>query len=221
MYIRRADGTGPGKKLLAQESDELTLEPSSFSPDGSTLLVTRWLGGSRYEVLLLPMDDSGPEADRAPMAFLTDHSNPRWGRFSPDGHWIAYMSDDTGRFEVYLREYRSDGAPGPPRLISSGGGNLPPGFAYSGGATRELFYDGGKGQMVAVTITTELGLTVSDPRPILNAKALRLYGKAGVLPLPDGRWVAIQEGEEESAPTRIDVVLNFQEEIKRKFAEPE
>ena len=80
---------------------------------------------TRDDIWILPMDPA-PEGSRKPMLFQGTEFNETGAKFSPDGHWIAYHSDESGRIEVYVREF-SLGSDGKPEAtakhqISTGGG---------------------------------------------------------------------------------------------------
>ena len=131
--------------------------------------------------------------------------------FSPDGRWLAYVSNESGRYEIYVQPFPG---PGGKRQISTGGG-IQPIWARNG---QELFYRNGN-RMMAVEITTDP--TFSPGTPSLLFEGNYLSGIA-FLPYyditPDGqRFVMIQEGWTDSAPTQINVVLNWFEELKRRL----
>lgn len=133
---------------------------------------------------------------------------------SPDGHRLAYASDETGQAEVYILPY-----PGPGRLtrISTAGGREPL-WAPDG---EELFYsdrtDGGVAIM-AVSIQTEPALRVGEPRVLFQGDYLSgwPFGRNYDLS-PDGRrFLMIEEGEPPSASTEFIVVLDWFEELKQR-----
>ena len=129
--------------------------------------------------------------------------------FSPDGRWIAFTSNRSGRYEVYVKPYPEGGG-----LVQiSKGGGVHPLWAHSGS---ELFYRNGEKVMV-VSFQTKPVLKVGAPRLLFNYQGgssppylLRSYDIA-----PDGqRFVFIQHGKGET-PNQITVVQNWFEELKR------
>ena len=126
--------------------------------------------------------------------------------FSPDGRWIAFSSNRSGRTEVYVKSYPEGGGIEP---ISTDGGSQPL-WAHSG---RELFYRNGEKVMV-VSIQTEPTLKVDAPRPLFSYPEGSSRGNTpftyDIAP-DDQRFVFIQQGW----PTQINVVLNWFEELKR------
>jgi serine/threonine-protein kinase len=215
IYLRSVEGSGDPELLLARGTADVSIVPSSVSPDGSTVLVSRYSRGES-ELLLLPVEPDR-NGNRQPVSIVMDQSKPQWGMFSPDGRWVIYNSDETGRFEMYIREFLEDRTVGPATLVTGDGGwggqwsqsDLPSSF--------DLFYLLGSKAM-AVTITTTPQVTVSEPHLLYDFVERRLQW---LDLLPDGRFLAVQGGEEEYGAPEIRVVLNFHEEIRRKFAELE
>ena len=131
--------------------------------------------------------------------------------FSPDGRWLAYASDESGRTEVYIRPYEG---PGPKEQISTAGGNEPV-WAPDG---RELFYRNGD-QMIVVDITTEPTFSAGTPRVLFERRyafthrpdAPRNYDVAR-----DGQRFLMIKSEQEAAVTQLNVVLNWFAELQRR-----
>jgi serine/threonine-protein kinase len=132
--------------------------------------------------------------------------------FSPDGQWIAYRSDESGRAEVYVRPFPG---PGAPRQISTQGGGQPRWSAAGG----ELFYVDGTGGFVAVPIRTTPTLEVGAPRVLF---VLPFAPAAGLGPrpwdaTPDGqRFIFVKPSEDELTPRPIYLVENWFEELRRR-----
>ena len=169
--------------------------PSSWSPDGKQLTFTEITPTSGFDIWMLPL-----EGDRKPRPFLRTPFNESWAQFSPDGHWLAYESDESGGDQIYVQAY-----PGPGRKwqLSTDGG-LSPAWNPNG---RELFYRNGDKTMVVATKTSP---TFSAGKPRL------LYeGPAGD-PTRDGqRFLGIQAVEPEQPPTQINVMLDWTSPVKK------
>jgi serine/threonine-protein kinase len=192
LYWRLADGSGAEQMLIMNTNRQ---QPSSWSPDGRVLAFMEY--ATTRQIWTMPVD-----GDRQPRAFLRTSFNEVGPMFSPDGHWLAYGSDESGSGEVYVQPY-----PGPGRRwhVSIGGGENPR-WNPNG---RELFYRNGDKTMVA-DITTAGVFSVSTPRV--------LYQGPGGVPAPDGqRFLAVQATEPEQSPTQIQVLLNWQEELKHRM----
>ena len=130
--------------------------------------------------------------------------------FSPDGHWLAYTSDESGRNEVYVQPYPG---PGGKRQISTEGGGEPV-WAKNG---KELFYREGN-KMMAVEITTQPTFRAGTPTLVFEGQYFRdiVPSEANYDITPDGRrFLMIKESEQEGGPRQINVVLNWFEELKR------
>ena len=143
--------------------------------------------------------------------FIRTPFNEHTGMLSPDDRWLAYVSDDSGREEVYVTPFPGPGGRQP---ISTDGGSEPV-WSRDG---RELYYRNGEALM-AVTITTEPQLIAGKPT-LLFADPYRSGVDGGGNPgsnydvTPDGRFVMIR-GEESLKATQIVVVLNWFEELER------
>ena len=114
LYEKASNGAGAEELLL---NDEFGNTPAGWSPDGHFLLYLSNGRPTGYDLFLLPLS-----GDRKPVAFLNTKFNEHLGRFSPDGRWIVYYSDESGRFEVYVAPFPG---PGGKRQISTTGGNKP------------------------------------------------------------------------------------------------
>ena len=150
VVVRRLDG-GTARTIPRNG----TQFPSDFLRDGSALLVTEDAGSGRHDILVQPADGSPARAYAATGADETA------ARVSPDGRWVAYTSDESGRAEVYLDSYAH---PGRQRVKISLGGGMHPVWRGDG---RELFY-WRDGALVAV----RLGASVDGALPVSGAQAV-------------------------------------------------
>ena len=155
-------------------------------------------------------------SDRRAQLFLRTGTFVDAPQFSPDGRWLAYVSDESGRREVYVQPYPG---PGGKWQISTEGGTEPQ-WNRNG---RELFYRSGD-KMLAVEISTQRNFAAGSPRQLFEERYLsnRLsYARANYDVSPDGqRFLMLKPVEQEkAAPTQINVVLNWTEELKRLVPE--
>ncbi len=199
LFTMGAAGSGPVEPLLRASS----AEPDSFSPDGRELLYSVF-SAARNEAALwvVPL-----AADRQPKLLLPAVSRVADARFSPDGHWIAYVSAESGREQVYAQVYPD---PGMRVQVSTDGGNQPI-WARSG---RELFFrNGAKLMAVDVKLDAELGMGKAHE---LFEGRYRL-SHHGYDVLPDGQhFVMIQPSGEAQVPAELQVVANWSEELKKR-----
>jgi serine/threonine-protein kinase len=128
--------------------------------------------------------------------------------FSPNARWLVYVSDESGREEVYVRPFPSAGSRWP---ISVDGGREPV-WARSGG---EVFYRNGN-RMMAVTVTSDATFTATKPALLFEGKALSGIGSYDVT--PEGEFLMIEPGESDSPASQLNVVLNWLQEVRQRMA---
>jgi serine/threonine-protein kinase len=210
LFWQMADGSGGIERLNTSEYPQV---PMSWSPDGQVLAFTEINPTTGYDIWVLRMGDpsQGSGQVRKAQPFLRTPFNEAAPRFSPDGRWLVYASDESGRFEIYVQPYPG---PGGKWQISTDGGTEPM-WNPNG---RELFYRTGD-KMVAVDIATESSFSAGKPRMLFE---LQYVPTPATLPnydvSPDGqRFLMLKPVEQaQAAPTQINVVLNWFEELKQK-----
>jgi serine/threonine-protein kinase len=200
MFWKPADGTGAAERL---SESALNHTPHSLSPDGKSLAFSELHPTSSGDIWVLPL-----EGERTPWPFLQTPSNETGVVFSPDGHWVAYRSNESSRQEIYVQPFPSTGAKW---LISTEGGEEAA-WARSG---EELFYRNGD-QMMAVDITTEPTFTHGNPKLLFEGPYVKAGFSSAYDVTPDAqRFLMIKESEQQLAVTELNVVLNWFEELKR------
>jgi Tol biopolymer transport system component len=148
------------------------------------------------------------DGERTARPFLVTRFDEVHPRFSPDARWMAYASNESGRFEVYVRPFPG---PGQKRLVSSDGGSEPR-WRSDG---RELFYKNGD-EIVAVDVTPGPALTVSLPRVLFKAPSQALTLGWGTWDVtPDGKGFLLIESFAKPRTT-MSLVQNWFEELKRR-----
>jgi Tol biopolymer transport system component len=191
-----ADRSGEPERFFESEYAQWA---SSWSPDGRLLVFMERHPETGSDIGVIPI-----EGNREPRALIKTPFDERSGRLSPDGSWLAYVSNDTGRDEVYVTPFPD---PGAKHRVSTDGGHSPV-WAPSG---RELFYRSGT-KLMAVDVQTKPDLSVSTPRILFEANSVP--DSMGYDITPDGQWFVIIEGEEQSPP-EIRVIFNPFEELER------
>jgi serine/threonine-protein kinase len=202
IFWQLADGSGGLERLITGEHAQ---GASSWSPDGQLLAFVEITPTTGYDLWVLRL------SDRKAQPFLRTPFTESAPRFSPDGRWLAYVSDESGRYEVYVQPYPG---PGGKWLISVEGGTEPE-WNRNG---RELFYRSGD-KMMAVEITTQPGFSAGKPRVLFEGKYLPTpITFANYDVSPDGqRFLMLKASDQAAAaPTQINVVLNWFEELKRR-----
>jgi Tol biopolymer transport system component len=203
VFWKAANGSGP-EELLTENLGGI--EASSWSPDGHVLGLIADIFPGGWDIWLLPF-----RGERTPKPFLQTHFRHGTAVFSPDGHWLAYTSDESGRFEVYVQPLPE---PGGKWQVSTEGGDQPL-WARNG---RELFYRE-ENKMMAVEVRTR-------PTFSTGARTLLFTGQyvhhspsppADYDITPDGRqFLMVQPGAQGPSAQQINVVLNWFEELKRR-----
>ena len=189
VVARMADGSGEEERLL-----QVREVPTSWSPDGAYLAFF----DDQSDVWMLPREGDDPQP------FLTGPANERSARFSPDGSVVAYVSDESGEFQVYLTPFPGPGSKIP---VSIDGGLSP---IWSSDGTELYFRQGSKVMSVQVTLTPEVG--VSPPVLLFDGPfTLDLSGHQRYDVAPDGRFLMVENSED----FRVVVVEGFFEELKR------
>jgi len=176
--------------------------PTSVSPDGETLLVVRQTSTMSQDVYVMPMSGKGPQRP-----LISTPAFEGGAMFSPDGRWIAYVSDESGQMQVYVRPTAKER-----RWPVSIEGGTSPVWNRNG---RELFFRNGNKIMAVEVAATGAELTLSPPR--LLFEHAYTYGATITIPnydvSPDGqRFVMVQD---DPGAGRLAIALNWSEELKR------
>jgi Tol biopolymer transport system component len=203
LYQKLSDGSGEEELLV--KSSEVKLA-NDWSPDGRFLLYDSHNGKTGRDLWALRL------ADRKPFPVLLTQFDEHWGRFSPDGKWIAYASNETGRSEIFVRAFSPDDPVKSAKWhISTGDGGLPRWRADG----KELFYLGANQQMMAVPVKPgTLGqFDVGIPRVLFPTRAI-VGNISGYVVTSDGQRFLVNE-EEEVVSVPATVVLNWQVSLKR------
>ena len=203
LFWQPGDGSA-GAEALTNSELATNNVPGSWTPDGQVLVFMEINPNTGYDLYTLPLKDGKPRP------FLRTPSLETAPRFSADGHFIAYASDESGRIEIYVRPYPG---PGGKWQISTEGGSEPV-WNPNG---KELFYRSGN-KVMAVEITTQPIFSAGKPRMLFEGPYVpspRSFADYDVS--PDGqRFLMLKRSEEAQAPAEINVVLNWFEELKQK-----
>jgi len=201
VYWKPANGSG-SEELLSSSPDWITI--SSFSPDGEEIAINEEAPDTGFDIMILPLDGKGKLRP-----FLRTRFNEEFAQFSPDGHWLAYQSDESGRNEVYVQPY-----PGPVGKwqISNDGGSRPE-WSRDG---RELFYLNGD-KLMAVPIQIRPAFTPGTPHMLWEGNYFPSGHYYDVMPGAK-QFLFIKQIEQPQASEQISVILNWFDELKRIVA---
>ena len=219
LYGIRSDGSGEAKSLTEGKTEGKTPEfPYSFSPDGKRLAINQTGNAGSRDIFTMPVEaDPGPGAlgvrlGKAELFLGTpfDEFNPA---FSPDGRWLAYASNESGTFEVYVRPVPG---PGGRWQVSTGGGRLPL-WSRDG---RELLFQTLDQHVMAVSYTAK-GDSFAPGKPrVWTETRLRNTGNFPNYDLAlDGKRLAAfvaDDANGEKPPTHLTFLLHFFDELRRK-----
>ncbi len=210
IYVTHSNGSGKSK-LLVKGSQDSPVFPTSWSPSGDLLLLTR-ISAGKFELLAAPT--AGEHEVEAKSVFGAQASTGG-AVFSPDGRMIAYLSDETGKFEMFVCGWGSGGAVGQPLMVSQGGATAALGWSPDG---RRVYYSTEQDQIMTVAITTASVLNATSPTVAWDMDALRIVSGLTTI-LPDGRLLAIRKGDGEDEITQFDLALNYLDELRAKTRE--
>jgi Tol biopolymer transport system component len=207
IWWQRIDG-GSAERLTTPDDKEAAHLPDSFARDGRSLSFTvRTVKTSQVWILSLP--------EKKATAFSASASSAGRSAFSPNGQWLAYQSFDPKTAGVLVESFPPTGIP---NQVAMRGAATPhhPFWSRDG---KELFYLPGPNQFAVVRVATQPAFSVSKAEAL--TRGVFLEGGPDALRnidvLPDGRFLGVVDLESESVITspRINVVLNWFEELKR------
>jgi serine/threonine-protein kinase len=215
LYGVRSDGSGEAKRLT---EGKFTPTPASFSPNGKRLAIVQTGNSGSFDIFTMPV-----EADPAPGAlgvrlgkaelFLGTPFGEVSPAFSPDGRWLAYVSNESGTNEVYVRPFPG---PGGRWQVSTGGGRLPL-WSREG---RELLFEALDQRVMVVNYTAQGGSFAAGKARVWAETRLRSTGLSPNYDLaPDGKRLAAflaDDAHGEKQPTHLTFLLNFFDELRRR-----
>jgi len=202
VYSMPADSSAPPDRLF---ESPYTQFPTAWTPDGRSLAYTEIHPDTAWDLWVLPRGAGG-----APQPFLRTPFHEGWMEFSPNGRWVTYAADESGRYEVYVRPFPG---PGGKVQISSDGGTE----AVWSRNGRELFYRN-RDKMMAVAVTLEPTFSAGKPRLLFEGR-YDVGPVAGMVNFDvsrDGERFLMVKSNQPSAPPSLDVVTNWFDEVARK-----
>lgn len=152
LYVKAANGTGNDDLLVKMGTNNGWA--SDWSRDGRYLLYQRPGEKTGQDLWIAPQLPEGAGGDRKPFPWLQTQFDESEGKFSPDGHWVAYVSNESGRNEIYVQSYPLSGA----KFQISTGGGAQPKWRKDG---TELFYVAADQMLMAVPV--KLGRPPAEP----------------------------------------------------------
>jgi Tol biopolymer transport system component len=205
IYVTRADAIGEPTQIL----ERAAAFPNAVTPDGRSVIFRATSTTTKNDLFVMAID--GPERPVTPL-LQTPHDELN-AALSPDGKWMAFESDATGRFEIYVRSYPD--IQRVQEVVSTAGGSEP---VWAPGG-RELFYVGADNRLHMVAITAGAGgkasfsapVALFDTRPYFFGGLGRNYDISN-----DGKRFAMIKDDQAKAPApdSLRIVLHWAEELK-------
>ncbi len=204
MFMRNADGSGSVDSINVAATAQTV---GAFVPNSDEVLVINTSQDGTNDLFELSMSKRGK-----PVPYLASSYNEFYPAVSPDGRWLAFVSDESGQQEIYVRPVTGQGA----KVLVSQNGGTEPVWARSG---RELFYLGvgdNSTPLIAATVETGAEFKVTSRKPLFSANEFE-----GATPhsnydvMPDGRFVMVRQGK----LSEIVIIQNWKAEVKRRSTE--
>jgi dipeptidyl aminopeptidase/acylaminoacyl peptidase len=199
LLIKDASGTKDAEPLIVNGEEKYV---SDWSRDGRYILFVSRSPGQPWDISALPM-----QGEPKPFPVVKTTFSEMWATFSPDGRYIAYQSNESGRAEVYVHEF-------PEAVhkwqVSTQGGTEP--FWREDG--RELFYRAGE-QIMSVPLAAGAAFNAGVPVPVIKTRFATPAVRARYRPSPDGQRFIVLSALARDAEQPASVVLNWTSALQR------
>ena len=205
LYMKAANGSGQDELLFESVNSKY---PMHWSPDGRSLLYREFDAQKRNDLWILPI-----EGERKPYPWLsTQFDESSWHGFSPDGKWLAYSSNETGRTEIYVQAFvPGEPASGAKWPISTSGGVMPT-WRRDG---RALYYYDNKGKIMEVDVTLGPKIVAGVPRELFDIAPIRADMTRAWSMTGDGQRFLFVTRAADADLAPFTVVLNWMAELKK------
>ncbi len=202
LFWQAADGSGTTQQLTKSTLPQFA---SAISPDGTRLVFRMDDPKTGQDLMLLSFD-----RNRTIQPLVQTPFNELNAEISPDGHWFAYQSNQSGRYEIYVRPF-PNAADGQWQISTAGGGR--PLWSRNG---QELFFLSLSGTLMAVRVETGATFQASAPTTILDQQYYADVGRTYDIS-PDGQRFLMVKADTGTS-TNLMVVLNWFEDLKQRTA---
>jgi Tol biopolymer transport system component len=213
MFAVQTDGGGTPAQLTRSNNQQA---PHAFSPDGR--LVFTEITGAKSEMRILPVESEGGQMRAGePQPLFNASIRVAHCSFSPDGQWLAYSNADSGHYEVYVRAFPDNGR----QMQASNAGGIMPLWSRNG---HELFYRTEDQRIMVANYAVKGDSFIPERSRQWYGKRIANVGNNWNLDLaPDGRRFVVlmpaESTEERESQSRVTLVMNFFDEIRRRVAE--
>jgi Tol biopolymer transport system component len=203
VYEVAVSGTGRPEPLV--QSNVVYKLPAAWSPDGKYFIFTQIGKESQYDLWLLPQ-----QGNRSSVPYLRTPFSEDACAVSPDGRWLAFDSDETGTYEIYVRSFP---VPGEKVRVSTSGGRL---AQWSRDGKELLFfspgqYFSGTGPIYVVNVQTKPTFTAGTPRVLFTPRP----DISGLAPTPDLARFLVTAPAEGAAPASITITLDWPATVRQ------
>jgi eukaryotic-like serine/threonine-protein kinase len=194
--ISKSIDSGSEVKFMSRETGEI----QSWSPDGKTLIFMQMTPETSLDLWT-------KTGDEQPRPWLTTRFRELLAAFSREGKYVAYTSDESGQYEIYVRPASGEGGKW---QVSTEGGEEPL-WSKDG---RELFYRNGP-KWMATEVTTDPQFKAGTPRMLFEGPYLNVPGVSYDV-AADGRFLMLEENYKQPPTFQLQAILNWAEEVKRR-----
>jgi Tol biopolymer transport system component len=204
LHIRSANGAGDAELLVRSANLK---HSNDWSADGRFILYDEHHPSRRQDLWVVAV-----AGDRKPIPFVTTPADEYFAQFSPDDRWVAYASDESGRREIYVRDFAPDRVPavGSARITISTAGGDKPRWRPDG---KEIYYIAPGGKMMAVPVKPGPPFEPGVAVPLFDTN---VAGTLSYDVTADGRFlVNTISGQDSVASPPITVVMNWQAALKK------
>jgi Tol biopolymer transport system component len=201
FYQKPSSGAGDDELLLQTRTSKITTD---WSLDGRFIVYMDILPRTKFDLAVLPLF-----GNRSPQPFAQTEFNEKQGRLSPDGRWMAYASDETGRYEVYVQTFPASGGKW---QLTTGGGEQPS-WRRDG---KELYYVGDGQKLIVVGVDASSStFRRSIPRELFQMHSpVDMWTRNQYAVTSDGQRFLVNTLVETSASSPITVVINWSAGMK-------
>jgi len=207
LYLKETSGSTPDELLLKGTNSRF---PTDWSYDGRLLMYVDTDAKNKWDLWTVPVD-----GERKPTPFLQSEFNECQGQFSPDGKWVAYSSDESGRYEIYVRPF----PPGSGKWKISNGGGQHARWRRDG---RELFYLDPSQTIMSVAVKAGGGanasLEAASPQALFDSRAVvepAGFNNFHYAPSADGKRFLVNIGAGDAGDMPVVVVTNWLAALKK------
>jgi len=207
-HRKRSSGTGSIEALPASGVPEF---PSDWSPDGRFLAITRQDPKTKFDIWALPLDGGGE-----PFPLVQTEFDEWLAKFSPDGKWLAYTSNESGRFEIYVRSFtgtadQSAGGKRAGKWQISGSGGAQPQWRKDG---KELFYIDAAKNLMAVPVLEGETFNFGTPRPLFGVAVDNFDSPNRYVVAENGQKFMVNVPLGDGSANPVTITVNWNREIK-------